>query len=61
MEGTRKSEAVVLKQFFGLLPGQTLVKFQTELKALSPQEKLELASLAAKEMKLTQEQVSFNL
>jgi hypothetical protein len=39
-----------IKQYFGMLPGQTMVQFLAELKALTPEEKLELARGAAKEL-----------
>lgn len=44
------SEVGVLKQYFDLLPGQTLSQFTAELKALGPENKRELAELAAKEL-----------
>jgi hypothetical protein len=40
----------VLKKFFGLLPGQTNMDFLQEIKALSQEERTELATLAAKEL-----------
>lgn len=38
----------ILRKFFGLKPGQTLQDFLAELKTLSPDERKELAELAAK-------------
>ena len=44
----RKSFTAALKDFFGFHPGQTLVGFRDELKALTDKDKLELhAGLAA--------------
>lgn len=40
----------ILKEFFGLLPGQTNMDFLQEIKALSTEERAELAALAAKEL-----------
>lgn len=37
----QKPFAGVMKQYFGLLPGQSVMQFGTELKALSYNEKLE--------------------
>jgi len=45
--GTVKSEAAALRQYFGLNPGQTLSEFMTEIKALTPDGKTELAQGAA--------------
>lgn len=45
-----KTRIVVLKEFFGYLPGQDLKGFNEELKRLSEGEKNELASLAAKQL-----------
>lgn len=42
--------AMVLKSFFGYKPGEGLKEFTAELKALSPEEKTELATLAAEEL-----------
>jgi hypothetical protein len=47
----RKLKSIaVLKEFFGLKPGQTNMEFLQELKALSQDERMELATLAAKEL-----------
>lgn len=46
------SAATILKDYFGYKPGEGLTEFQKELKALSPEEKKELATLAAKELGL---------
>jgi hypothetical protein len=54
-----KSKAIVLKQFFGLKPGQTLAEFAAELKALSEEELLELAILAADELGIPEEERAF--
>jgi hypothetical protein len=40
----------ILKEFFGLLPGQTNMEFLQEVKALSTAERAELVTLAAKEL-----------
>lgn len=42
------TEVAVLKQFFGLLPGQNSVSFLKEIKALGDDEKTALATDAAK-------------
>jgi len=39
-----------LQKFFGRKQGQTLKEFAAEVKELTPEEKYELASLAAKEL-----------
>lgn len=44
------SGVMILKTFFGLLPGQTNQTFAAELKALSPSEKTELIVAAAQEL-----------
>lgn len=59
MPSTGKSQAVILKEFFGMKPGQTLTDFMAEIKALSPLEKDQLASAAAREMKVPAEQLAF--
>lgn len=46
----RMSPVVVLKRYFYRDHHDTLQSFNTEIKALSPEEKLELAELAAKEL-----------
>lgn len=51
----------ILRRFFGMLPGQALLAFKGEIDQLSADEKLELAQLAAKQMGLTADQVSFPL
>lgn len=38
-----KSDAVVLREFFGLLPGETVARFLEELRELNPAERKELA------------------
>ena len=44
------SGAAVLKNYFGLKDGQTLSDFTKELKDLTPADKKELATAAAKEL-----------
>jgi hypothetical protein len=39
-----------IRQFFGLKPGETLQEFMQELKALTPEDKKELAEAAVKEL-----------
>jgi len=46
----KKPAVIILKEFFGYKDGQTLKEFNEELKALSPAEKLELATLAAEKL-----------
>ena len=58
---TLKSEIAVLRQFFGMRPGDTLKEFKAECDALSVAEKLELAQLAAKQLGLSADDVSFPL
>jgi hypothetical protein len=45
-----RSEVAILKEYFGMLPGQSLADFAAEVKKLSVDEKHELASLAAIEL-----------
>lgn len=42
-----KSVVMLLKEFFGFKPGQTLLEFNNELKQLSLEEKREMAELIA--------------
>ena len=42
-----------IKTFFGMRPHETLVEFMGELKALTPEDKQELAEGAAKELGIT--------
>lgn len=56
----KKGIATVIKRYFGN-EGRTLTQFKAELDALSADEKLELATLAAKAMGMTQEQCEFPL
>jgi hypothetical protein len=44
------SSVVALKEFFGLKPGETLQEFLAEIRALSAEEKHNLAMLACAEM-----------
>lgn len=46
----KMSKVSVIKQFFGMKPGQTAVDFLKEYKELSETERTDLAVLAAKEM-----------
>lgn len=39
-----------IRDYFGQKPGQSLKEFVEEIKALSPEDKHELASLTAKEL-----------
>lgn len=43
----------VLKEYFGYKEGETLQQFSAEIKALSDDEKMELATLAAVELGTT--------
>jgi hypothetical protein len=45
-----QSPIVILRNYFGFKSGQTLKQFSEEIKALSEEEKMELATLAAKEL-----------
>ena len=56
-----KGITTILREYFGLLPGTKLHDFAQELKALTDDEKLELARGAAANMGMTQEQLSFPL
>lgn len=47
MTPVSKSAVMILKEFFGFLPNQTLQEFNAELKALNQIEKTELVDLAA--------------
>ena len=49
MSETKMSATITLKNFFGFLPGQGLMDFNNELKALSADAKAELAGLAKAE------------
>lgn len=51
--GKDKSGLVVLKEYFGLQPGQTITGFNEEVKKLKEEDKLELIIGAAKEMGYT--------
>lgn len=52
---------VVLQKFFGYHLGTGAKEFAVELRALTAEEKLELAQGAARELGLTADQVSFPL
>jgi len=45
--GKPVSESMVIRSYFGTKPGQTTAGFMAELKALSPEDKSELALGAA--------------
>jgi hypothetical protein len=49
-DGNEVSEAAVLMAYFGRKSGQSLGDFHAELKALTPEDKHELAIGAAKEL-----------
>ena len=55
LAGEPRSEVQVLKEYFGLAPEQKLGEFMTEVKALTPEAKTELALGAAKELGYTVE------
>ena len=61
MAGNLKAKTSVMKEYFGLLPGQTLQAFANELKQLSDDEKLELARGCAKNLGLKQNDCDFLL
>jgi len=50
------SMTAVLRKFFGYREGEGLREFSAELKALTPEEKLELATLAARELNVPLDQ-----
>lgn len=54
-DGQVKAELVVLKEYFGFQPGQSIAGFNEEVKKLSPESKTELAVGAAKELGYTVE------
>ena len=56
-----QSKIHVLKAYFGMQPNQTLTQFAAEVKALTEDEKLDLARGAAKNLKLTQADCDFPL
>ena len=51
--GNIKQDLVILKEYFGLHPNQTLTSFHNEVKALSEESKKELVEGAAKELGYT--------
>lgn len=61
MAGNMKSKISVMKEFFGMQPNQTLTQFAAEVKALTEDEKLELARGCAKNLGLTQAECDFPL
>ena len=50
METKKMKPTAAIKTYFELLPGQTLQEFAVELRALSPEAKLELAQGAARNL-----------
>lgn len=48
--GSSVSQAMALKEYFGLKPEQNVMDFARELKELTPEAKTELAMAAAKEL-----------
>lgn len=58
---TTRSKISLLKEYFGLRDGDTAKDFMMEMKALSGEERLDLAQGVAKEMKLSAEDVDFTL
>jgi hypothetical protein len=53
-DGNLKADIIVLKTYFGLHPGQTIVDFSNEIKRLTPADKAELVNGAAKELGWTE-------
>lgn len=56
-----KKMMAVLRDYFGYKPDEGLKEFSAELKALSDEDKHELAAGAARNMGLTQEQCDFDI
>lgn len=56
-----KSRMHVLSEYFGRLPGQSLMDFAKETRALTEDEKNELSVGAAKNLGLTQPECDFPL
>lgn len=48
--GKTESEAAVIRSYFGFQPGQNLTGFMAEIKALTPEDKTELALGAAAQL-----------
>ena len=62
MTGKRKLGRIsVIKRYFGILPAGKLSGFRQEISNLSEDEKTELAVGAARNLKLTQREVDFNI
>lgn len=61
MEQKAKGQLTVIREYFGAQPGQTLQGFAAEVKALSADEKLDLAQGAARNLGLSQSDVDFPL
>lgn len=60
-EATKVSRTKLMKDFFGLLPGQTTVQFAAEIKALSEEERAWFGRQIANQKGLTQDEVDFAL
>ena len=56
-----KSKLTVIREYFGSRPGESLKDFAAELRALTPEDKTELAIGAAQNLGLAAEQVDFPL
>ena len=56
-----RSKIGVIKEYFGFRKGDKASDFMTEIKALSSDERLDLAQGAARDLGLTQDQVDFEL
>ena len=61
MAETKKGAVAVLKDFFGMKPGQTAMTFMQEVKELSEGDRAWMAREAAKQMWLSQSDVSFDM
>lgn len=61
MEKKKPGKIGMIKEYFGFRPGDTAKDFMEEIKALSQDERTELAIGAAENMGLTQAQVDFKL
>lgn len=57
----KKGKIAIIKDFFGFRPGDKATDFMEEIKALSAEERLELAQDAAKVMGISQDTVDFEL
>lgn len=61
MEGKKKGTIIILRDYFGYRLGEGLKDFKGEIDKLSETEKLGLARLAAKELRLPQDELDFPL